>query len=194
METVLFTLMSIVAVASALGVVALKNPVYSAFSLVVNLVMVAGFFAMLDAHFLAVAQIIVYAGAIMVLFVFVIMLLNLKVETLSQRQTGLSIIGLVVGALFLALVVPIVEHAFRDFAVAQPSVEGTVKSVGHLLYSEYLYPFEIASVLIIAAIVGAVMLAKRAGGVEAALGQQIPTQGTGRGPESGAGASVQGRE
>jgi NADH-quinone oxidoreductase subunit J len=119
---------------------------------------------MLEAHFLATAQIIVYAGAVMVLVVFVLMLLNVKTEA---RQTNtilfLSTSGIAAIA-FLWIALPVFAKVFTHFDSKSSEVVGTVAGVGTLLYTKYLFAFELASVLIVAAIVGAVMLAKRKGG------------------------------
>jgi NADH-quinone oxidoreductase subunit J len=166
----MFFILSIVLLASAAGVIAFRNPIYSALCLVVNLVGVAALYAMLEAHFLAAVQIIVYAGAIMVLVIFVIMLLNIKEE--HERPGGAVLLGFVViaGALFLGSVTTLLyvhySQAGQDltslFASGEAqAVVGSAKSIGRLLYSKYVFPFEAASVLIMAAIVGSAMLAKR---------------------------------
>lgn len=164
--TLIFFLMSVIVVASALGVVAYRNPIHSALCLVVNLLTVAGLFASLEAHFLASVQIIVYAGAIMVLVLFVLMLLNLKVEQ-SAGSGYVPLVGsVIVGIAFVGILVPILGDVFSfpDSPVgAQRAIEGSVAAVGRRLYKEFLFPFEAASILIMAAIVGAVMLAKRQG-------------------------------
>jgi NADH-quinone oxidoreductase subunit J len=154
------------AVVSALGVVALRNPLYSAFSLVANLLAVAGLYALLDAHFLAVSQIVVYAGAIMVLVLFVLMLLNLKAE--SGREIGVirTIISVVVGAGIIASALPPVIGHFKGVSAmvlsdSMRASEGTVKAIGEQIYTRYVAQFELASLVLLIGIVGAVMLAKR---------------------------------
>jgi NADH-quinone oxidoreductase subunit J len=157
-------------VASSLGVVAMRNPIHSALNLVVALLSVAGLFAMLEAHFLATVQIIVYAGAIVVLVLFVLMLLNIKVEPLTRREYTYQLLALAAGIVFLTLVVPTILGAFQDFPVSRVAsigsgrgdlAVGTVKAVGELLYTRYVLTFEAASVLIMVAIAGAVMIGKR---------------------------------
>lgn len=154
------------AVVSAICVVALRNPLYSAFSLVVNLLAVAGLYAAMDAHFLAVTQVVVYAGAIMVLVLFVLMLLNLKAE--SGRKLGVvrSAVALVVGMTIVASVLPPILDQFKNISPTTISdsmraSEGTVKAIGEQLYTKYVAQFEIASLVLLIGIVGAVMLAKR---------------------------------
>jgi NADH-quinone oxidoreductase subunit J len=157
----LFFLLSAVVVLSGLAVVALRNPIHSALSLVVNLLAVAALFAMLDAHFLAVVQVIVYAGAIMVLFLFVIMLLNIKIEAAKRYGTAILMSAGVIGALFIGLLVKLFSAGFAGVADPSQELSGGVREIGQILYTKYVFTFEAASLLIIAAIVGAVMLAKR---------------------------------
>lgn len=158
---VIFFMAALVIVASGIGVVAARNPIHSALFLIANLLSVAGIFAMLGAHFLATVQIIVYAGAIMVLVIFVLMLLNLKVERLKRAEIVTTVFAVVVGSFFLAALIPLFNEAFRFFPEPKVALEGSVRNMGELLYSRYVFPFEAASILITAAIAGAVMLAKR---------------------------------
>jgi len=152
------------AVVSALLMVTNRRPVRAAMSLVATMSFLAGLYVLLDAHLIAVLQLIVYAGAIMVLFLFVIMLLNIeeKEGLLGVNTILLQFMGmLVVGLLFVSMV-----SLFKGGGSLLASVDiandfGTTKAVGKLLFTEYLLPFEIASVLLLAAIVGAVILAKR---------------------------------
>lgn len=159
--TVLFVLIAGLVVASAIAVVALRNPIHSALALVLNLLGVAALYAMLDAHFLSAVQIIVYAGAIMVLVLFVIMLLNIKVEAAKGKGLVLTIAAALTGLAFLALLAPMFYGAVQGFTEHAKPVEGTVEGIGELLFTRYLFPFEAASVLIMVAIVGAVMMGKR---------------------------------
>jgi NADH-quinone oxidoreductase subunit J len=158
-----FIICAVISLATAIGVIASRNPVYSAMFLVANLLTVAAMFAALNAHFLAVAQVIVYAGAIMVLFLFVIMLLNVKTEEPTSIYTlGFGVIA--AAAFSVALLKSVGSFATTKVGAAAagaPVVEGTVKEVGKLLYTNYIFPFEVASILIIAAIVGSVMLSQK---------------------------------
>ncbi len=166
--SVTFIILSILLVLSALGVVLFENPLHSALSLVVNLIGVACVFADLEAHFLAVIQIIVYAGAIMVLVLFVLMLLNAKSEERKfSGMTKLLSTG-VIGAFFVTLVLQVNKGFWSDpaipFVKAKNFVhEGTVELVGQELFTKYLFTFESASLLIMAAVVGATMMAKSRG-------------------------------
>ncbi|MBI3814516.1 MAG: NADH-quinone oxidoreductase subunit J [Nitrospinae bacterium] len=162
MEQIIFYIFGAGAVLSALIMVTNKKPVSAAFSLIVTMFCLAGLYVLLDAHLIAALQIIVYAGAIMVLFLFVIMLLN--VEEKEGRLRGkilLQLAGiLIVGYIFIKIVRLIgngdlpakMEGAIQGF--------GTTKVVGLMLFTDFLFPFEIASILLLAAIVGAVILAK----------------------------------
>jgi len=162
-----FIVMALIITVSSLGVVISRNPIYSAIWLILNLLTVAALFAVLDAHFLAVAQIIVYAGAIMVLFLFVIMLLNLKAEQPKRRSVLYQVFVWGSGLAFAAVLARVFYHGFKGIKSRpiieqfNPPVEGTTKAIGELLYTKYVFTFEAASLLIIAAVVGAVVLAKR---------------------------------
>ena len=162
--TAIFFLLSVVLIISALGVIALKNPIHCALCLVSNLLMVAVCFAMLEAHFLAAVQVIVYAGAIMVLVLFMLMLLNIKVEKRTTWETILTAMGLVVGMAFLCGFVPYLAESFQGtFKVLPPDSEkaiGTVRAMGRLLFSDYILLFQASGVLLMTAIVGAVMMAR----------------------------------
>ncbi len=166
MSLYFFAVLAALIVASAIGVVALVNPIYSALCLVTNLLAVAGVFALLDAHFLAAVQVIVYAGAIMVLVIFVLMLLNLKIENPKRLNAAYTVLAIIASVLFMAMLAPLFKEAFGVFPEARlfidnSSAVGSVRQIGVELYTRYIYPFELASLLIIAAIAGAVMLAKR---------------------------------
>jgi NADH-quinone oxidoreductase subunit J len=162
LHTAAFVVLGLMAVLSALVVVVHRNPVVSALALAFNLIAVAGFYLVMDAQFLALLQVIVYAGAIMVLILFVIMLLNLRQE-LRGRESG--VVQRVLGPLLaIALGVLLVRALWRsiDGAFSPPSPEfGTVASVGRELFSTFFYPFEAISLMLVAAMVGAVLLAKR---------------------------------
>jgi NADH-quinone oxidoreductase subunit J len=152
------------AVVSALLMVTNKRPVRAAMSLVATMSFLAGLYVLLDAHLIAALQLIVYAGAIMVLFLFVIMLLNIeeKEGLLGVNIILLQFLGmLVVGMLFVTMVSLFkADSAPLTFGAVADDF-GTTKAVGMMLFTDYLLPFEIASVLLLAAIVGAVILAKR---------------------------------
>ena len=155
-----------IGIASAIGVVGFRNPLSSAFSLIIHLLSIAGLYALLGAHFLAVSQVVVYAGAIMVLVLFVLMLLNLKSE--SGRRIGIVRSAITVGiglVIFLTVSAPMLEQ-FDTIPQATlehniKASEGGVKAIGELLYSQYVVQFELSSLVLLVGVVGAVMLAKR---------------------------------
>ena len=164
LQAVIFYLLAIAAVLSALAVVTRRNPVAAAVSLVVTFFFQAALYVLLDAHFVAVTQVLVYAGAIMVLFVFVIMLLNLRGdEAVALPHLGARMLGglAVAGMVGMGLVVSM--DALRRIDMGPtPKDFGTIEQVGTLIFDgTYLLPFEVASVLLTVAMVGAVVLAKR---------------------------------
>lgn len=162
-----------VIVLTSVLVVTLRNPVYSALSLLIMFFHVAGPYVTLQAEFLAAVQIIVYAGAILVLYLFVVMLLNLKRE---ERYHVQSPVG---GLLGLAILTEVVLLAFQRSASLRESSGqafgegstqapadaaapmGNTETIGEMLYSTYLYPFEIASLILLVAMIGAIILAKK---------------------------------
>ena len=161
-EAVLFYIFAATAVIFALGVIWARNPIYSALFLIGDLFAVAAIFALQSAHLLALLQILVYAGAIMVLILFVIMLLNLTPRELGKATVNVT---KVVGAYFMAatgilLLIRIKEYLWTP----DPAVDatfGSIESVGMILYTKYLLPFEMVSVLLLAAIIGAVILTRK---------------------------------
>jgi NADH-quinone oxidoreductase subunit J len=160
METVLFILFGAVAVCGAIMVVTRKHPMASALYLILTLFAVAALFVLRQAHFLAAVQVIVYAGAVVVLFVFVIMLINVPEDRLPvERATTNRVLGVLAAGLF------ILESAVlaRRYSMPiGPAAEvGTVEAVGRALFTDYLLAFEITSVLLLAAVIGAIALAKR---------------------------------
>ena len=165
METLFFYLVALVAVLSGFLVVTCKSPVNSALALVNTFFCLAIFYVMLDAPFMAAVQVMVYAGAIMVLIIFTIMLLNLG-STTKKRVTHGVAFGSISAALILIEVVYFLNHS--SGAATKGGINpGVVQSVGHTqligqaLFTTYLLPFEITSILLLVAIVGAVVLAKK---------------------------------
>ena len=149
------------AVAAAIGLVVRRNPLHGALFLVANLFCVAVLYLMLRAEFLALAQVIVYAGAIMVLFVFAIMLLIPgKAETGPDPLWRVRLLALPFGGVFLGLVLSVLALAAAGPRAGGTAPEG-VAPIGRLLFTDYLFPFEVTSVLLLAALVGALALAKR---------------------------------
>ena len=160
METVLFILFGAIAVCGAIMVVTRKHPMASALYLILTLFAVAALFVLRQAHFLAAIQVIIYAGAVVVLFVFVIMLINVPEDHLPvERATTVRVLGVLAAGFF---VLESAVLARRYSMPAGPAAEvGTVETVGRALFTDYLLAFEITSVLLLAAVIGAIALAKR---------------------------------
>ena len=159
-QTVLFWLFSILGIAGGVGLIINKNPVYSALSLILNFFSIAGLYLSLNAEFLAAIQILVYAGAIMVLFLFVIMLLNL------EKESGVTSFSVGKGLAFILGIAFVAEMfvAFQSFtteSVEGPFAYGKVEPIGRALMTDYLFPFEIISVILIAALMGAIVVARK---------------------------------
>ncbi|MCC7354846.1 MAG: NADH-quinone oxidoreductase subunit J [Anaerolineae bacterium] len=167
METLLFVVLGAVAVAAAGAVVLSKNAVHSALFLLLNFISLAVFYVVLNAQFLAVAQVIVYAGAIVVLFLFVIMLIGGEAGRLTAPgQSIVPISAAILSLIFLvALAYGIASGALAG--VQGPASEdvlaqvGNVQALGQVLYTDYLLPVQLVAVLLLVAMVGAVVLAKR---------------------------------
>ena len=159
-DPIFFYLFATIVIGGAIGVVFLSNPLSSALSLIFSLAGLAGLFVLLQAHFLAAIQVLVYAGAVMVLFIFVIMMLNLEDCKKHLKVSFASLIGFVI-ALNLAIVLVMhVSAPLFDDGVSDKTF-GTIEGVGQLTLTRYLIPFEIVSLLLTIAIVGAVILAKK---------------------------------
>ena len=167
MEHMFFYLISFVTLVSASGVLFLKRPIDCALALVTSMFGVAGYFALLNAHFLAVAQIAVYAGAVMVLVLFVIMLLNLNYKSVVRRSRSVWLIAVLVVFFISLKLVPILTASYaklgKNLDNLNPLVqieEGHIEKFSKLLFQDYLFSFELASVLILTALVGAVLIGK----------------------------------
>ena len=158
----LFGILSFLAIMFALMVVFTRNPVNSVLYLVMTFFCIAGHYLLLNAQFLAVVHIVVYAGAIMVLFLFVIMLMNLNEDTEPQKTMVTKLIAGLIGGILLAVMVGTLKGAEQmQLSQAGASQIGMVKTLGVVLFKDFLFPFEIASVLLLGALVGAIMLGKK---------------------------------
>jgi len=163
METIAFIVLTVLALSSAGVVVWHRNPVVCALALAFNLVAIAGFYMLLNAQFLALLQIIVYAGAIMVLILFVIMLLNLPTEA-RRPGTGMiqGALGFLLAVALAGLLGVVMARGFESDGFTTTSEGfGTAGALGLELFSRYFYPFEAVSLLLLVAMIGAVLLAKR---------------------------------
>jgi NADH-quinone oxidoreductase subunit J len=165
MLKVVFIVFAISAVAGGVSVVIQRQPLYSVLSLVVTLISLAAVYVTLQAQFIAAVQVIVYAGAIMVLFVFVVMLLNVKEDVEPDRHRFLRWMAVPVAIVLIGEVVAVVSglngSEFDQVITSAPVQLGNTTTVGGGLFSTYLLPFEVTSILILMALVGAVVLARR---------------------------------
>lgn len=164
---IFFGYFSIVMIVLSLLIITRRNPVHSVLWMLVLFFHIAGLYLFLNAEFLAAVQLILYAGAILVLFLFVIMMLNLKEELTAERFIGEWPIGVALGISILMLIYFTISK-FTQGPVGQYTIEAIkkethTKTIGKVLYTEYLFPFEIASLILLIAIVGAIVLAKKRG-------------------------------
>jgi NADH-quinone oxidoreductase subunit J len=159
---VVFFFLAAIAILGAISLILQRHPIHSALSLIVVMVALAGLYLLMGAEFVAAVQIIVYGGAIMVLFVFVIMLLNAGVEerTNMSKMAGWAGLPLAI-ALMGFLAAAVARSTDRVQAVAQSGAPAPTKVVAGLLFQEFVYPFELTSFLILVAIIGAIVLAQR---------------------------------
>ena len=161
-ELILFLILALVAIGAALGLLFSRNAVYAALFLVLNFMTVAVFYLLLNAPFLAMAQVTIYAGAIMVLFLFVIMLLGTKKlktrgENLWQRRLAIGLGVVLIGELVTLFFV----QGWRDTLIGEiGSKFGSPESIGIVLFNQYLLPFEITSILLLVGMIGAIVLTK----------------------------------
>src|SRR5687767_1291645 len=158
---VLFWFLSVVALFSALMVITSKNPVYSVLWLIITFFAISGHYILLNAQFLAIVNIIVYAGAIMVLFLYVIMLMYLNKETEPQKNRWLKFAGAVSGGCLLLVLVAALRNADQQATQMTTGDIGLIQNLGKELFSRYVVPFEISSVLFLSAMVGAVVIGKK---------------------------------
>jgi NADH-quinone oxidoreductase subunit J len=164
MEMAAFIVLSVLALVSALVVITHRNAVIAALALAFNLISIAGFFFLLGAQFVGFLQIIVYAGAIMVLIMFVLMLLNIRDEQRMRGARGIfqRMLGPIFGGAFAGLVLlAIRESPVPSTLPEAPADFGTVGALGRELFTRFFYPFEAISLLLVVAMIGAVLLAKR---------------------------------
>jgi len=163
MDQILFFIVAFIAIASAVYFVFAKNPMYAILSLIVTMFSIAGMYILLNTQFLGIVQIIVYTGAIMVLFLYILMMLNLNKEDESKKDSLPKFIGIIsVCILFVGML-----GAYRGLSGKTTVADnidhsvGLTKNLGRLLFNEYVLPFELASILILAGIVGAVLIGKK---------------------------------
>jgi NADH-quinone oxidoreductase subunit J len=165
LQQLFFGYYAFVIIVLSLLVVTRRNPVHSVMWMLLLFFHIAGLYLFLNAEFIAAIQVIVYAGAILVLFLFVVLLLNLREEILIRRYVSSWPAGLfVAGMLFVSVVTALgsyVQGPIGKYSIEAVRTETHTKALGKLLYTEYLFPFEIASLILLVAVVGAIVLAKR---------------------------------
>lgn len=164
MEHLFFFYFALVIAVSSVLVIAFRNPIFSALSLLIMFFHVAGLYVTLHAEFLAAVQVIVYAGAILVLYLFVVMLLNIKQDERYHRQWPVAAaVGsiLVLEAVMLTLVKGRTAGTAPALPVTAAEGLGNTEALGDVLYSTYLFPFEVASLILLVAMIGAIILAKK---------------------------------
>lgn len=161
---ILFWFLSALALLGATMVLISKNPIYSIIWLIIVFFAISGHYVLLNAQFIAIVNLIVYAGAIMVLFLFVVMLMNLNSQTEPQKNTWLKVAGVISGGSLMLIMVDVVRSA-ADMQGQQAMMKegniGLIKNLGMVLFRDYVVPFEIASVLFLSAMVGAVVIGKK---------------------------------
>ena len=159
-----FYFLSFLAILSALMVVFSKNPIHSVLYLVLTFFAIADHYLLLNAQFLAVVHIVVYAGAIMVLFLFVVMLMNLNADSEPhQKNKWLLYIGGIAGGSLLLVIVAALKQTVATTQLVQLNngEVGLIKNLGMKLFTDYVFPFEISSVLFLSAMIGAVVISKK---------------------------------
>jgi NADH:ubiquinone oxidoreductase subunit 6 (subunit J) len=211
MSEFVFFVAAIITITGAIGVIALAKPFYSVLALAAHLVALAALFLLLQAEFVAFAQVIVYAGAVMVLYVFVVQYVGEEAQPLAQNPSRLATLAAFAcgAALAVELFIAVLGsglHAIHTSGAHLPAHSGfgTPESIGTLLLTKFLAPFEIASFLLLVAAVGAVVLARRRGGITEGIEDQAPRisvadlmrprpAGTGTMAEAGGSVEVQDR-
>jgi NADH-quinone oxidoreductase subunit J len=159
---IMFWFLSALALLGAIGVVASKNPIYSVLCLIVVFFAISGHYILMNAQFLAIVNIIVYAGAIMVLFLFVIMLMNLNSQTGPLKNVYMKMAGIVAGLTFMIVLVAALSHSETQNIVMRPGTRvGLIENLGKALFNTYVVPFEISSVLFLSAMIGAIVIGKK---------------------------------
>ncbi len=163
--TILFFALALIAISGAVSLIVQRHPIHSALSLIVVMVALAGLYLLLGAQFIAAVQVIVYAGAIMVLFVFVIMLLNAGAEERTNVSRMAAYVGLPLSVVLAAGLAWWVASGSQSLSALSGEVTPT-RQLAMMLFQEYAFPFELTSILVLIAILGALTLAKREGGAE----------------------------
>ncbi len=158
---ILFWVLSAIAVSSALGVILSRNPVNSVLFLILTFFAISGHYVLMNAQFLAIVNIIVYAGAIMVLFLFVIMLMNLNADVEPQKGQLVQLAGVISGGILFLVVLASIKTAKAEIMDKASTDIGLISNLGKVLFTKYVLPFEISSVLFLSAMIGAIVIGKK---------------------------------
>jgi len=160
---ILFWVLSVIALFSALMVITSKSPMHSVIWLIIVFFAISGHYLLLNAQFLAIVNIIVYAGAIMVLFLYVLMLMDLKKETEPQKNRWLKLAGVVGGGSLLLVLIAALRKVDIEHGIAETRLGdiGLIENLGKKLFTDFVVPFEISSILFLSAMVGAVVIGKK---------------------------------
>jgi NADH-quinone oxidoreductase subunit J len=161
MMWIIFVFLSVLCLGSVTAMIISRNQAHNALFLVLCFASLGGVFGLLDAPFLAVVQVIIYAGAIMVLFLFAIMMINLKEAMAPEKRKLVRVLSAVLAAVLFAELLIAAGRVVFPHPGHPPAGTGTAAGIGHLLFTDYLFPFEITSLLLIAALVGAMTLVGR---------------------------------
>jgi len=161
MALVIFSVLSLLCVGSVTAMIVSRNQAHNALFLVLAFASLGGVFGLLDAPFVAVVQVIIYAGAIMVLFIFAIMMINLRQGLPPERKKAVRVLALLLGGVLLVELILVARKAFVPGSGAGPAGAGEPSGIGHLLFTNYLFPFEITSLLLVAALIGALALSSK---------------------------------
>jgi NADH-quinone oxidoreductase subunit J len=158
---ILFWILSVIAVGCALGVVISRNPINSVLFLILTFFAISGHYILMNAQFLAIVNIIVYAGAIMVLFLFVIMLMNLNADGEPQKGHLVQFAGALSGGVLFLVLLAATKTAAADLVPKTATDIGLISNLGKVLFTQYVLPFEVSSVLFLSAMIGAIVIGKK---------------------------------
>ncbi len=158
---VVFYVLSLLAIVCALGTIFSRNPISSILYLILTFFCISGHYVLLNAQFLAIVNIIVYAGAIMVLFLFVVMLLNLNGDTEPQKNRLIQLAGVISGGIFLIIILAALKQTVIPNTPLESVNIGLIKNLGRKLFTDYVIPFDLSSVLFLSAIIGSVYLSAK---------------------------------
>ena len=163
MPSFFFYLFAVILILASLAVVLARNPLYNVLSLVVVIFSLSSLFILLEAFFVGIILLLVYAGAVLVFFLFVVMCLNLNAQTFTTiQQSRFRLLGWIIGALFLYEIYIAIKSLLQAGPLPASSIRGTIEIIGKILFTDYLLPFELTSVLLLIAIFGIVSLAQGA--------------------------------